>query len=100
MEALNVLVVEDQTDGQEILASLLTHYGMTVDVAGSGEECLDLLATRSYYTVLIEIMLPGIDAGQSHQKEERGIIVVWDKESNHDEQRNQHEFSRMFRRNT
>jgi len=58
---LRILVVEDEADLQDILAELLPYYNLSVDVASSAEQALDLLAHNSYAGAMIDIGLPGMD---------------------------------------
>ena len=55
------LVVEDEPDGQTILAGLLRHAHIDTCVVGSAEEALKNLATFIYTGVVIDLGLPGMD---------------------------------------
>ena len=57
----NVLVVEDDPDGQEVVARILSHHNITVDIAGTGEEALTLLEQNTYSIAVIDLALPNID---------------------------------------
>lgn len=61
MSEWNVLVVEDDPDGQELVARLLKHYDVAADIAGSGEEALALLEQNTYSIAVIDLALPKID---------------------------------------
>lgn len=56
-----VLIVEDDTDIQELLENHLCGSGYEVALAGDGVEALSLFAQRKYDLVLLDIMLPKID---------------------------------------
>lgn len=62
MNALNrVLVVEDDPGGQEITRTILQHYDIAVDVAGTAEDALTLLKQNTYDLAVIDLALPGMD---------------------------------------
>ena len=56
-----VLVVDDEPGIRETLADLLQDEGYAVESAATGEECLQLLASKTFAAVLLDIWLPGID---------------------------------------
>jgi len=57
----NVLVVEDGEINRVILWEMLRAHDHDVTMAVSGEEGLQLLADRTFDTVLLDIHLPGLD---------------------------------------
>ncbi len=57
----NVLVVEDDPDGQEVVGRILKHHNIGADIAGTGEEALTLLQQKSYAIAVIDLALPQID---------------------------------------
>lgn len=62
---LHILAVEDEPDGQEVLALLLTLADMQVDRAGTAEEALKKLhQSNDYDAVVIDLALPGMDGFQ------------------------------------
>lgn len=56
-----VLVVDDEPGIRETLTGVLEDEGYEVEAVESGERCLELLATRAFPLVLLDIWLPGID---------------------------------------
>ena len=56
-----VLVVEDNPDLAFGLQAMLEFEGFRVDVAGSGEDALELVERESVELVVLDVMLPGID---------------------------------------
>ena len=59
-EPVKILLVDDS---QRLLRSLsqgLTRLGYAVDVAGDGEEGLDLAETYAYHVIVLDLMLPGL----------------------------------------
>ena len=55
------VVVDDEAGIREMLTGVLEDEGYAVEVADSGERCLEMLSARSYAVVLLDIWLPGID---------------------------------------
>jgi two-component system OmpR family response regulator len=58
---VNVLVVEDEVKMAALIRRGLGEQGVTVDLAGSGEEALGLADADSYDAIVLDVMLPGID---------------------------------------
>jgi two-component system, OmpR family, response regulator VanR len=56
-----VLVVEDQTDIQEIIKAFLQDAGYTVETAGDGLEGIEKFNSGDYGLVLLDVLLPKID---------------------------------------
>ena len=58
---MNVLVVEDEVKMAALIRRGLREQGITVDVAGSGEEALGMTRAGSYDAIVLDVILPGID---------------------------------------
>ena len=56
-----ILVVDDEVGIRETLTGVLEDEGYAVDVAESGERCLEMLSSAAYAVLLLDIWLPGID---------------------------------------
>jgi CheY-like chemotaxis protein len=56
-----LLVVEDDPDGQEVVARMLRHHKISADVVYSAEEGLELLSQNNYSGVITDLALPGMD---------------------------------------
>lgn len=61
MEAVRVLVVDDEVSLARIAASYLEHEGYEVVLAHDGLEAVDVAATFRPDVVILDIMLPGLD---------------------------------------
>jgi PAS domain S-box-containing protein len=61
LEAISVLVVDDDADGRELVAAALEHYGAGVITAASAAEALDLLQTKQVNVLLADIAMPDED---------------------------------------
>jgi two-component system nitrogen regulation response regulator NtrX len=59
-----VLVVDDEEGVRTTLASILRDEHYVVDLAESGERCLDLVRRKPYHAVLLDVWLPGRDGLQ------------------------------------
>lgn len=59
MEEVSVLVVEDGSAWQMALTQLISLCGYTCTAVGSAEEAIQLLETRSFRLILIDLSLPG-----------------------------------------
>jgi two-component system nitrogen regulation response regulator NtrX len=56
-----VLVVDDEEGVRESLRHVLRDEGYSVDLAESGERCLEMVRRRPYHAVLLDVWLPGRD---------------------------------------
>jgi two-component system OmpR family response regulator len=61
MNAVRVLVVEDETKLAALIRDGLRRHGMGVDVAGTGETALMRATATDYDVILLDVMLPGPD---------------------------------------
>ena len=61
MNATTILVVEDDPDGQELVARMLFRTNVPVEVAGTAEDALQLLSADEHAAIVIDLALPGID---------------------------------------
>jgi two-component system OmpR family response regulator len=61
MEAMRVLVVEDEPKMANLLARGLREEGHAADVAGSGEDALWMARAIAYDAIVLDVMLPGVD---------------------------------------
>lgn len=59
----HILVVEDDPDGQEVVATILRHLNLSIDVAGSVEEAEQMLfgSDRRYHAAIVDLALPDKD---------------------------------------
>jgi CheY-like chemotaxis protein len=62
----HVLIVEDDEDGQEVVATLLRHLNISLDIAGNAAEAEQLLfhSNNSYNAAIIDLALPDKDGWQ------------------------------------
>ncbi len=53
-----ILVVEDNTINQQVVSDILRLSGMTVEIAGNGQEALNILNHRTFDAILMDIQMP------------------------------------------
>jgi CheY-like chemotaxis protein len=59
----HILVVEDDPDGQEVVATILEHMKIPLDVVGNAEEAEEMLfqSNKQFNAIIIDLALPGKD---------------------------------------
>lgn len=65
---LRVLVVDDNADAADILASLLAFFNCTVEVAYSGSEALVLGDAQHPQLVILDLGMPGMDGCETARR--------------------------------
>ncbi len=62
MKLSNVLLVEDDTDIQKVVRMSLKFRGVSqITVAGTGEECLQVVGEVKPDVILLDVMMPKLD---------------------------------------
>lgn len=61
VDQLRVLVAEDNPLNQTLICALLKRLGITPDLVDDGEAALDLLASKPYDLVLMDVQMPRLD---------------------------------------
>ena len=61
MAKARVLVVDDEEGVRNSLRNILKDEGYSVDVAESGERCIDMVRRQPYHAVMLDVWLPGRD---------------------------------------
>ncbi len=56
-----ILLVEDNEINQQVAQELLEQAGFLVDIANHGQEALDMLETKAYDCVLMDVQMPVMD---------------------------------------
>lgn len=56
-----ILVVDDNAMNLKVFKSLLSSTGVQIDIALSGEECLEKTLQRYYHVVFLDHKMPGLD---------------------------------------
>ena len=60
-----ILLTEDNVIAQEALKEFLEIFGASIDVASNGQDALELLKTKQYDAVLMDIHMPVLDGLQA-----------------------------------
>jgi two-component system OmpR family response regulator len=58
---MHVLVVEDEVKMAALVRRGLSEQGLTVDVAGRGEDAIGMARVSAYDAIVLDVVLPGID---------------------------------------
>jgi two-component system, OmpR family, response regulator len=58
---MHLLIVEDESRLAHVMKRVLEDEGHVVDLAGNGEDGLDLALTGDFDAVTLDVMLPGLD---------------------------------------
>jgi len=61
MDNWNLLVVEDDPDGQEVVNRILKHHRISHDTVSNAEDAWDMLQENNYTAAIIDLHLPGKD---------------------------------------
>lgn len=56
-----ILVVDDNAMNLAVAQDLLSKTKLQIDVASSGEECLEMLKRKEYHIICMDHMMPGMD---------------------------------------
>ena len=60
-EGARVLLVEDDPVNQDVAVGLLKAVGLSVDIAGDGQQALDILRMSDYDVVMMDMQMPIMD---------------------------------------
>jgi CheY-like chemotaxis protein len=63
MSEWRILIVEDDPDGQEMVATMLDYMNFPVEVVDNAEAAMELIAQGhvEYRAIIIDLALPGMD---------------------------------------
>jgi CheY-like chemotaxis protein len=68
MKNVNILLVEDNQVNQMLAGICLRKWGMGVTIANHGGEALDLIKSREFQLVLMDLQMPEMDGYESTSK--------------------------------
>ncbi|NWF70251.1 MAG: response regulator [Chloroflexi bacterium] len=60
-----VLLVEDEYDSVQTISKILRHYGIAVETAHNGRECLAVMERSLPTVVVMDLMMPEMDGWQT-----------------------------------
>ena len=61
MAEWTALIVEDEPDGQLVIAGILEFFNVATDSVSTAEDALQSLAAHHYQAAIIDLALPGMD---------------------------------------
>lgn len=61
LEGISVLIVEDAPDSRALAAQILGQYGARIEMAENGREAVEVLQTREFDVVLMDLQMPQLD---------------------------------------
>ncbi len=68
-EGQSILVVDDSEDQRALAREILLHLGYCVEVAASGEAAVELLKTRTFDLVILDMLMPpGMDGLDTYRE--------------------------------
>jgi signal transduction histidine kinase/CheY-like chemotaxis protein/purine-cytosine permease-like protein len=71
-----ILIVDDQPDHRQLIASILEPLGFDLIEAGCGEECLDKVKKEAPDLILLDLSMPRLDgAAAAHQLRQQGYTM-------------------------
>ena len=71
LRVVSVLVVDDDDEARDMLASVLANEGYTVATAADGLEALELLESIRPELILLDVQMPRCDGAQFRQSQRR-----------------------------
>ncbi|MGH3074069.1 MAG: response regulator, partial [Gaiellales bacterium] len=71
---MRVLIVEDEPHMAELIGKGLAKEGMAVDIAPTGEEAIEMAGTADYDSIVLDVMLPGIDGFETCRRLRAGAV--------------------------
>lgn len=82
VERKRILVVEDDAGIRNLLRTILSREGLTVDLAADGYEAVALMEATQYPVILLDLMLPRMDGYaviawiRDHPSKEKPLVLV------------------------
>ena len=71
-----VLVVEDDVNGQDVARGILEHHHILVDVADDAMQALELLRENHYTAALIDLSLPGMSGWELLEAVQKNVATA------------------------
>ncbi len=74
----HILIVEDNKTNQMLISTYLEKFGHTFEIAGGGEEALEILKTGKFDVILMDVIMTGMDGMDTtrHIRKARGYTTT------------------------
>ena len=73
--SVNLLFVEDNVFNQELATFILDKIGCCVDIANDGNEAIEILRSKSYDLILMDINMPGLDGYETTRTLREHLVI-------------------------
>jgi CheY-like chemotaxis protein/HPt (histidine-containing phosphotransfer) domain-containing protein/anti-sigma regulatory factor (Ser/Thr protein kinase) len=71
---LRLLVAEDNPTNQIVAQMMIEQLGHSIDIAGNGQEALELLASSKYDAILMDCQMPVLDGYEATRRIRAGLV--------------------------
>ncbi len=76
MEAMKIMLVDDEERFLSTTQKLLTRKGIDVVTAASGAEALEMLQHKHIHVVILDVKMPGMDGNETLKEIKRQLPLV------------------------
>ncbi len=68
LQQCQLLLVEDNQLNQELILGIFDPFGLDIDIANNGQECLNMLADKQYDLILMDCQMPVMDGYEATRR--------------------------------
>lgn len=77
LHAVNVLVIDDDEDTRDLLATIIERAGFSVETARDGSDALHRLRAVRPELIFLDIQMPVLDGPSFRQEQRRNRDLIW-----------------------